>query len=84
MMKFHIINVEEWTRKPYYEHYLRSNKCTFSITVDIDITRLLYSLKLMDSSFIQLLFIWLQELSMTGLNSKLPLVPKGNWVTGIG
>ncbi|OIB04412.1 CatU [Paenibacillus sp. LC231] len=44
-MKFHIINVEEWTRKPYYEHYLRSNKCTFSITVDIDITRLLYSLK---------------------------------------
>lgn len=43
-MKFHIIDVEQWTRKPYYEHY-RSNKCTFSITVDIDITRLLYSLK---------------------------------------
>ncbi|MGA4719814.1 type A chloramphenicol O-acetyltransferase [Fictibacillus nanhaiensis] len=39
-MKFRAINKENWDRTPYFEHYL-SQKCTFSLTANIDITRLL-------------------------------------------
>jgi chloramphenicol O-acetyltransferase type A len=43
-MKFHLINREKWDRKPYFEHYLQQ-KCTFSMTANIDITLLLEQLR---------------------------------------
>ncbi|MCH5584093.1 type A chloramphenicol O-acetyltransferase [Shimazuella sp. AN120528] len=42
-MKFHVIDRENWERKPYFEHYL-TQKCTFSLTANIDITILLEQL----------------------------------------
>ena len=42
-MKFHVIDREKWNREQYFEHYLKL-KCTFSMTVHIDITRLLKEL----------------------------------------
>lgn len=42
-MRFHIIDRENWNREQYFEHYLKL-KCTFSITVNVDITRLLKKL----------------------------------------
>ncbi|MCI0766923.1 type A chloramphenicol O-acetyltransferase [Bacillus sp. TL12] len=43
-MKFHIIDRENWDRKLYFEHYLKL-KCTFSMTANIDITKLLKQLR---------------------------------------
>ncbi|MGX1457321.1 chloramphenicol O-acetyltransferase type A [Bacillus thuringiensis] len=39
-MKFHVIDREDWSREQYFEHYLKL-KCTFSMTVNVDITMLL-------------------------------------------
>ncbi|MDR7071668.1 type A chloramphenicol O-acetyltransferase [Fictibacillus barbaricus] len=46
-MKFHYIDKDNWDRKEYFEHYL-NQKCTFSITVNLDITLLLQQLKSRD------------------------------------
>ncbi|MCU5680264.1 type A chloramphenicol O-acetyltransferase [Bacillus wiedmannii] len=42
-MRFHIIDRENWNREQYFEQYLKL-KCTFSMTVNVDITRLLKEL----------------------------------------
>lgn len=42
-MKFHVIDREDWNREQYFEHYLKL-KCTFSMTVNVDITMLLEEL----------------------------------------
>lgn len=39
-MNFHYIDIENWSRKEWFEHYLNEVRCTYSITVNIDITRL--------------------------------------------
>ncbi|WP_265938038.1 type A chloramphenicol O-acetyltransferase [Bacillus thuringiensis] len=39
-MKFHVIDREDWNREQYFEQYLKL-KCTFSMTVNVDITMLL-------------------------------------------
>ncbi|EEL76478.1 type A chloramphenicol O-acetyltransferase [Bacillus cereus] len=39
-MKFHVIDREDWNRERYFEHYFKL-KCTFSMTVNVDITMLL-------------------------------------------
>ncbi len=44
-MKFNLIDIEKWGRKPYFEHYLNQVICTFSITANIDITALLETLR---------------------------------------
>ncbi|WP_410772516.1 type A chloramphenicol O-acetyltransferase [Fontibacillus sp. BL9] len=38
--RFIPIHLETWARKPYYEHYLNRVRCTFSMTANVDITRL--------------------------------------------
>ncbi|UJF27938.1 type A chloramphenicol O-acetyltransferase [Planococcus sp. 107-1] len=43
-MKLNLIEKEKWDRLPYFEHYL-NQKCTFSITANIDITTLLEQLR---------------------------------------
>lgn len=40
-MNFHLIDMEHWSRKPYFEHYLNQVRCTYSMTANIDITHLL-------------------------------------------
>lgn len=44
-MKFIEIQMEQWPRKAHYEHYKNNIPCSYSITVDIDITNLLIRLK---------------------------------------
>ncbi|MBM7588133.1 chloramphenicol O-acetyltransferase type A [Bacillus pakistanensis] len=44
-MKFNLIELNNWNRKPYFEHYLNQVTCTFSITANIDITALLETLR---------------------------------------
>ncbi len=39
-MKFNIINMDNWDRKECFEHYYNNAKCTYSLTVDMDITNL--------------------------------------------
>lgn len=44
-MKFNLIDTEHWNRKSYFEHYLNSVRCTYSITANIEITNLLHDIK---------------------------------------
>ncbi|MCJ8014810.1 type A chloramphenicol O-acetyltransferase [Paenibacillus sp. KQZ6P-2] len=46
-MIFNPIDIDSWTRKPYFEHYLNHVRCTYSMTADIDITLLRAELKSM-------------------------------------
>ncbi|MFF2885962.1 type A chloramphenicol O-acetyltransferase [Paenibacillus sp. NPDC057967] len=39
-MKFNRINMENWTRKPYFEHYMNQVRCTYSMTATIEIAEL--------------------------------------------
>ena len=37
-MLYTVIDREHWPRKEYFEHYLHTVPCTYSMTVEIDIT----------------------------------------------
>ncbi|AWK51568.1 type A chloramphenicol O-acetyltransferase [Clostridium beijerinckii] len=45
-MNFNLIDIKHWSRKPYFEHYLNNVKCTYSMTANIEITDLLYEIRL--------------------------------------
>jgi chloramphenicol O-acetyltransferase type A len=45
-MKFNYIDRKDWAREEYFNHFLNSIRCTYSNTVNIDITELLTRLKL--------------------------------------
>ena len=40
-MKFNYVDVEMWKRKQYYNHYLKDVPCTYSMTVKLDITKII-------------------------------------------
>ncbi|MCY6485497.1 type A chloramphenicol O-acetyltransferase [Clostridium aestuarii] len=44
-MYFNLIEKENWSRRPYFDHYMNNVRCTYSITANIDITELLIQLK---------------------------------------
>lgn len=44
-MNFIEIQMEQWARKDHYEHYKNKVRCSYSVTVDIDISKLLIRLK---------------------------------------
>lgn len=39
-MAFHLIDIENWDRKEFYEHFIKDVVCTYSVTVNLDITNL--------------------------------------------
>lgn len=39
-MKFHKIDLQTWKRREYFEHYVSSIPCTYSLTVKLDITKI--------------------------------------------
>ena len=39
-MAFKLIDIENWERREYYEHFISRVVCSYSVTVDIDITNL--------------------------------------------
>ena len=44
-MNFIEIQMEQWARKNHYEHYRNNVKCSYSLTVDIDVSKLTAQLK---------------------------------------
>lgn len=44
-MEFNLIDKENWKRKEYYNHYMDNLRCTYSLTANIDITKLRIALK---------------------------------------
>lgn len=44
-MKFNKINIENWARKEHFNHYFNNLPCTYSMSVNIDITKLLQNIK---------------------------------------
>ena len=39
-MAFHLIDMENWNRKEFYEHFINEVVCSYSVTVNLDITNL--------------------------------------------
>lgn len=39
-MSFNLIDLEKWERKEYYLHFINEVRCTYSVTVNLDITKL--------------------------------------------
>ena len=39
-MSFRLLDVDQWERKEYYRHYLKDVPCSYSLTVEVDITAL--------------------------------------------
>ena len=39
-MAFRLIDLENWERREYYEHFIKEVVCSYSVTVNIDITNL--------------------------------------------
>lgn len=56
-MEFNQIDIEKWSRKEYYLHYINELRCTYSITLNIDITALRTVIKEMDKKYIRHKFI---------------------------
>ncbi len=44
-MKFQKIDREDWARKEYFEHYFTNVPCTYSMTVKLDITKIIKTQK---------------------------------------
>lgn len=40
IMNYKIIDIDNWQRKEYFEHYLKTVPCTYSITTKLDITNI--------------------------------------------
>lgn len=40
MMQFTKIDINNWTRKEYFDHYFDNTPCTYSMTVKLDISKL--------------------------------------------
>ena len=40
MMQFTKIDINNWTRKEYFDHYFGNTPCTYSMTVKLDISKL--------------------------------------------
>ena len=39
-MAFHLIDMENWDRREFYEHFINEVVCSYSVTVNLDITNL--------------------------------------------
>jgi len=44
-MKFNIIDIQTWSRKESYSHYFNAVPCTYSMTVNLDITKFIKEIK---------------------------------------
>ena len=39
-MAFKLINIENWERREFYEHFISQVVCSYSVSVNLDITNL--------------------------------------------
>lgn len=47
-MAFKSIDISNWNRKEYFEHYLKTVPCSYSMTLNLDLTALLGEIKRLD------------------------------------
>lgn len=48
LMEFRLIDISKWDRREYFEHYLNQAPCTYSMTLNLDLTVLLQEIKKRD------------------------------------
>lgn len=60
-MGFNLIDMEKWKRKEWFEHYLNEVRCTYSMTVNIDITNLQVIRKTHNVKLYPILIFFLSE-----------------------
>jgi chloramphenicol O-acetyltransferase type A len=44
-MEFNLIDISKWDRREYFEHYFNQVPCTYSMTLNLDLTILLHEIK---------------------------------------
>lgn len=44
-MKFNLIEIAKWNRNEYFNHFLNTVPCTYSMTLNLDVTRLITHIK---------------------------------------
>ena len=59
-MQFTKIDINNWTRKEYFDHYFDNTPCTYSMTVKLDISKL----KKDGKNYIRLSYMELQRSSI--------------------
>lgn len=82
-MNFHTIDIERWNRLPYFEHYTNVNQCTYSMTVDTDITLLLQALKIRGYKLYPAFIYMVTRVVNERAEFKTSYSPGGSWGTGI-
>lgn len=60
-MIFKYIDMEKWNRREWFEHYLNEVKCTYSMTVNIDITKLQVIRKIQNIKLYPILIFFLSD-----------------------
>ena len=65
-MQFTKIDINNWTRKEYFDHYFDNTPCTYSMTVKLDISKL----KRMEKNYIRLSYMGLQQSSIDTKSSE--------------
>ena len=80
---FHTIDVVRWNRLPYFEHYTNVNQCTYSMTVDTDITLLLQELKIRGHKLYPAFIYMVTRVVNEREEFKTSYGSEGSWGTGI-
>ena len=44
-MPFYVIDLNTWKRRAYYEHYMNTVRCTYSVTINIEVEELVKKIK---------------------------------------
>ena len=76
---FKLIDKDNWKRKPYFDHYFSQIRCTYSITVNIDISGIIAFKNKSRSKLYPLLIYVLTIMKSFELQS----MTKGSWEYGI-
>lgn len=60
-MTYQVIELEKWERKEHFEHYVNTVPCTYSVTVELDVTRVVAASKKAQIKFYPLMIFSLAK-----------------------
>lgn len=80
---FKLIDKDNWKRKPYFDHYFSQIRCTYSITVNIDISGIIAFKNKSRSKLYPLLIYVLTKAVNNHEEFRTTINDKGSWECGI-
>lgn len=80
---FKLIDKDTWKRKPYFDHYFSQIRCTYSITVNIDISEIIAFKYKNHTKLYPLLIYVLTKVVNNHDEFRTAINEQGNWECGI-